>query len=307
MFIPGEQVRGLLCSDAERYIICAPFIKRGAFTALLQCIPQSENSTIEVYTRWVPAEVAAGVSDLEVYEICASRRNTNLYLTDGLHAKLFAADQACLVGSANVTDRALGWIYPSNIELLIPSVIEEPSVANLVQRLQRFSERATAEKKAEVAEAAANLTSIDLPEAVELEDGERKARKWLPNCRKPQLIFRLYTSGHLRGELSSMASAAEEDLRFLNPPNGLDSVEFDEFVRQLLRSLPLFEELLRLVARDELVNGVGRRLIQSLEKSNLTEEELENYWSNVREWLIHFYKFRAEASEFRIVAGMRDE
>jgi len=47
-------------------------------------------------------------------------KEPELYIRQDLHAKFFAADDRCLVGSANVTSAALGWREPANLELLIP-------------------------------------------------------------------------------------------------------------------------------------------------------------------------------------------
>ena len=69
-------------------------------------------------TRWRLADLLAGVADLGVYD-AAVAKGAHLYLRYDLHAKLFVADDRCLVGSANVTDTALGWRSPENLELLV--------------------------------------------------------------------------------------------------------------------------------------------------------------------------------------------
>ena len=54
-------------------------------------------------TRWLPREIAAGVSDPEILDVLEERGNFTLTLVDNLHAKIYVADENCLVGSSNVT------------------------------------------------------------------------------------------------------------------------------------------------------------------------------------------------------------
>ena len=100
MFAPGEQIRELLRTECDEYLICAPFIKVGPLKALLSCIPYGEEALVAVYTRWFAAEVAAGVTDLEVFDLCLERPGTILYLVNSLHAKLYRAGEQCLVPKA---------------------------------------------------------------------------------------------------------------------------------------------------------------------------------------------------------------
>ncbi|GEM_PF-2910276 len=305
MFVPGEQVQELFEVETDKYLICAPFIKKQALKAILKNIPDRQEIRVDIYTRWNAHEVAAGVSDLEVFDICAERQNTGLSLVEGLHAKLFLAGDECLVGSANVTDTAFGWIYPSNIELLVRVPTSDPSVAQLLRRLQQFSEEATSSIRIQVANEAAAIQAISLPDARESDTESRDITRWLPNCIKPELVYRAYRSKQLTGEIEATRQAAYDDLRFLNPPIGLNREQFSVFIQHALRSMPLFEELLRLVERDELVNGIGRDLINQMYGDERTTRPGEAFWPNVREWLMHFFGLRAEPHDYRIVAGSK--
>ena len=131
--------------------------------------------------------------------------------------------------------------------------------------------------------------------------------RWLPRCRKPALVFRIYQSTPLPNELESTRLAAAQDLRYLNPPLGLSREQFDDAVRALLRTLPVFQELLALVETDGLRNGIGRKVVDKIYAVSDGNFESERSWSNIREWLIHFFRFRAEPHEYRIVAGTQDD
>ena len=307
MFAPGEQIRELLRTECDEYLICAPFIKVGPLKALLSCIPYGEEALVAVYTRWFAAEVAAGVTDLEVFDLCLERPGTTLYLVNSLHAKLYRAGEQCLVGSANVTDTALGWVYPSNTELILETSSKEPAIVSLENRLEIERCEASTAERDKIRLWAAELETTEFFDARNALENDRVTTKWLPRCRKPGLVFRIYQSTPLPNELESMRLAATQDLHYLNPPVGLSKEQFEDAVRALLRTLPVFQELLTLVETDGLRNGVGRKVVDKIYALSDGDFESERYWSNIREWLIHFFGFRAEPHEYRIVAGTQDD
>ena len=90
---------------------------------------------VRIVTRWRAREVAAGVSDLAVFEITNDRRNTALDLLDDLHAKLYLADNKGLIGSANLTAPALGWATRNNVEILMAVRRGDPDVERLLKTL----------------------------------------------------------------------------------------------------------------------------------------------------------------------------
>ena len=131
----------------------------------------------QIITRWRAKEIAAGVSDLDVLQVAHDRPNTELALLDDLHAKLYLADEQCLVGSANLTGSALGWSNRSNIEILIPARQIDAEVAFLLERL-RAATPATTDIRSEVEAAAAALQSVVLDEAQDMTE-ENEARRFL--------------------------------------------------------------------------------------------------------------------------------
>ena len=124
----GDVLVGHLSGARTRVLLCAPFIKAGVLKRLLTVIPTSV--TLDVVTRWRPEEIAAGVSDLEIYDLVFDRSGGSLRLLDNLHAKIYVADEAVLAGSANLTATALGWCDDPNIELLTLIPITDPAIAN---------------------------------------------------------------------------------------------------------------------------------------------------------------------------------
>ena len=116
---PGSQLEAL-CSQAHREILLvAPFIKVNTLAGY--SIPSVNSVKVQCVTRWRPDEIAIGVSDLDVWLLIKERRDSSLWLRSDLHAKYYRGDDEVLVGSANLTDAALGWSHHPNLELLIAS------------------------------------------------------------------------------------------------------------------------------------------------------------------------------------------
>ena len=114
----GSRIRALFENTEDDVSIIAPFIKIDALRSLLKVVPSGIH--LRCVTRWLPEEVAIGVSDLEILDLLEERGNFSLALVDSLHAKLYIAGDRCLVGSANVTLAGLGEGGDSNnIEILV--------------------------------------------------------------------------------------------------------------------------------------------------------------------------------------------
>lgn len=63
-----------LCSKANREVLLvAPFIKASVIEILLDKI--SPGVSLKCITRWIPEEIVAGVSDLEVWNLVQNRAN----------------------------------------------------------------------------------------------------------------------------------------------------------------------------------------------------------------------------------------
>src|SRR3546814_20286660 len=82
----GDALLALLSSATEPVFLIAPFIKQDAMARLLGAIP--DDIAVTCVTRWRPDEIAAGVSDLEVFDLIRARASGTLLLQPHLHAKL---------------------------------------------------------------------------------------------------------------------------------------------------------------------------------------------------------------------------
>ena len=140
MIPPGEQIASLLESAKNSALIVAPFMRSDALSKLLNHVPNGVETII--VTRWRLADLLSGASDLNVYDL-ADATNADLLLRSNLHAKLFAADNKCLAGSANVTLSALGWLKPANLELLISVRRDDARIVEFERELKAGAVRAT--------------------------------------------------------------------------------------------------------------------------------------------------------------------
>ena len=104
-----------LCSDAQRLIIAAPYIKADALAKVLAVVRPAASLTC--ITRWHPNDLAVGASDVECRAI-VTKRGGSFRLHPSLHAKYYQIDDVVLIGSANLTSSAMGWAPHSNLEIL---------------------------------------------------------------------------------------------------------------------------------------------------------------------------------------------
>jgi len=105
--------------QARKGLICSPYYTNDGFTYIGDFLKKGEY--IEFWTRLNIIDWASGFADLpELVEILLNFQkrgaDASLYIHDNLHAKLYIADErTCLLGSANLTARALN----TNVELLL--------------------------------------------------------------------------------------------------------------------------------------------------------------------------------------------
>src|SRR5262249_9020279 len=107
-----------LCVQAKGrklVLAIAPFLQRAAMEKLLKAVPWSDSPI--VLTRWRAADIASGVSDIEVYPLLKPR-GFRFMVNDSIHLKLFVFnDGSGFVTSANITATGLGLHSSPNIEV----------------------------------------------------------------------------------------------------------------------------------------------------------------------------------------------
>lgn len=281
-----------LCNEAEREVVLvAPFIK----TESLRHLITNLKSDVELHcvTRWRPEEIVAGVSDLEVWCLLREREKSALWLRTDLHAKYYRADDApCLVGSANLTQSALGWSMQPNLEILVP--IPQLSLANF--ELQLFSGcikvnemlyRHMQTVVAQMPDIVRLPSHLPLP-TLDLTEGTARVplEAWIPTLRHPANLFLAYS-----GQLDTLGSASQRaallDLDALQIPPMLEKKAFEQYVGAMLLQKPIIQAI------DEFVViarrfGAVTNLLSHLPCHQNTDFNATYAWQTLMRWLLFF-------------------
>ena len=292
MISDGERLKFFLEKAKIKVVLCAPFIKEKVLQTILEVVPESV--PVQIVTRWRAKEVAAGISDLEVFHIAKERSNTTLALLDDLHAKLYLADEQCLVGSANLTGSALGWAKRSNIELLIQAKPTDINVAFLLRQL-KTAIPATLERLSEIEAELTVLKSTVLDEGQDM-TGDIGLRKlaWLPRCAAPDKLWEIYNDPLTTTVVENTKKDGRSDLRDLQIHHGLSKSEFEVAVQNSLLLMPALNQII-----DEVPQGVkdsrGEALIARI-RPKYEEQKLQKQWYIVREWIGQFFQDKFEVA-----------
>lgn len=281
----------LLCAAACRNsaTLVAPFIKAQVLTSLLQSLDQRVE--LKIYTRWRADEVAAGVSDLEVFELIESRPAASLRLCDALHAKLYCFDDIVLLGSANLTNTALGWSRHPNIELL-RRVKRSRFITAFEKWLYEKSVPATSVIRDVIHKAAEELrrTNPLYWEASEAIANGSIPPSWLPRLRRPQLLWKRYSNPKV--ELTEAAADQfADDIVSVGAVSGLDREALIACVRAVLLQHPLVIEIDALVETPQRFGAI-RTTVRSYLRTNGVDRDASEATQTLIRWLIHFFPDR---------------
>ena len=221
-----------------------------------------------------------------------------MLLWPSLHAKYYRADSRCLIGSANLTAKALGWTHPSNIELLIEAPATHPRLVAFEQHAVAEAQPATAELHALAVAAAEKIRqerdwpdqTMEGKDDVLLLDGvvEERTSSWLPSLRHPSDLYRAY-SGPLDDLTSAARIAALRDLAVLDPPTGLSAETFPVVIAALLLQMPVIARIDAFVATSQRFGAV-RDLIAF--EQGISKKEASAAWQATMRWLLYFFPGR---------------
>lgn len=292
MVSDGERIKNLVQGASHSVVLCAPFIKSKVLSTVLGVIPS--NVHVQIVTRWSPIEIATGVSDLEVYDVAIDRQNTELRLLEELHAKIYIADDQCLVGSANLTARALGWAEVHNIELMIQTDTSNPSVMNLLRHL-KGSEPVTLATKKNMEDAVKNVESIDLTKVEEMTgDEDSRRRVWLPRCAAPEKLYEIYNDPGTKIVAEGTKKDGSSDLKDLCVSKGLSPGDFSVSIQDSLLIMPAFARIVEIVPQG-ITDESGIDLIAK-ERPELDDVDVPDQWRIVRDWIRVFFGDRFEVA-----------
>ena len=285
-----------LCAEANREVLLvAPFIKASVLERLLNQI--SSDVSLKCITRWFPEEIVAGVSDLEVWSLIQNRPNSSLWLRPDLHAKYYRADNRCLAGSANLTNKALGWSDCPNLELLVTLPADEPTVQAFEAELLKacipvtedlFEQMSLAvQLLAEQAHnAIATSYKVEISEEITAINNCVSVDAWLPNLRNPEDLYIAYC-GQTKKLSTASKIAALTDLRSLPVIPNLPPKVFRAYIGTLLLQKPIIQKVDSFVKTPQRFGAV-KNLLNSLPCVANPHFNAERAWQTLMRWLLYF-------------------
>jgi len=289
---PGELVRAILRGGGDEVAIIAPFIKVEALRSVLAAVPQS--SRIRCVTRWLPRDIAAGVSDPEIINVLEERGDFSLSLVDVLHAKLYIGGDKCLVGSSNVTFSGLGEARErSNIEVLVTVSVDDPGVTEVLNEISRAERMATRDD----ASMARRLADSLSPLLGRSSDG---AGAWFPRSRRPERAYEVYRNVPV-GYLASAEKILLRDVAMANIQPGFNEHEFKTSMRSLLSRIPFSREIL---TQGEDVTLTRADAQSYLEVVSAGEFSVDDLWRSFVSWMSYFYSDQVMKQEIADI-GLR--
>lgn len=291
-----------LCADArDEVLLVAPFIKAFVIQELLAKI--HANVSVNCVTRWYPEEILMGVSDLEIWPLIQERPNTSLWLRADLHAKYYRADRECLIGSANLTAKALGWTSSPNLELLVQlkannlTLIEFES--NLLLNCIRVDDNIFEQMSSTVQllkEQHLDMNNFFAPETSPLTKYYPLVsniiflENWLPNLRNPEDLYLAY-SGHEENLTATSRDAAYQDLSAFSVVPNFSKKAFEACIATLLLQKPIIQKVDSFVAIPQRFGAV-RDLLNSLPCSYSPNFDADRAWQTLIRWLLYFLPSR---------------
>jgi hypothetical protein len=226
-------------------------------------------------------------------DLLADRAHARILLHPFLHAKVYLADTTrALVGSANVTESALGLGERSNREVLVEIEPVPTTLLVFIRRLEREGIPASAEIRRELERVAERL----VPAGPLSEVGSQllpvgTKQEWFPSLRNPERLYRLYCSIQ-EASSGDEYEAALDDLAELCLPETPQEAEFRQAVAQRLGSYPqirALDEFVKLPRRfGELTDWVKRRATRQASDHETYQRRIQN----LIRWLLFFFPER---------------
>ncbi|ELS01833.1 hypothetical protein Xen7305DRAFT_00015400 [Xenococcus sp. PCC 7305] len=226
------------------------------------------------------------------------RPNSSLWLRPDLHAKYYRADDCCLVGSANLTGKALGWSDCANLELLVALSANEPTIKSFEIELLKacipvtedlFEQMSLAVKL--LAEQTSNLVASNSSKLEFLESNLTtqdliNVNTWLPTLRNPEDLYLAYC-GQTEKLTSASKIAASTDLRSLSIIPNLSQKVFKAYIGTLLLQKPIIQKVDSFVKFPQRFGAV-RDFLNSLPCATILYFDAERAWQTLMRWLLYF-------------------
>jgi hypothetical protein len=295
-------LKKFLAAEEGLITIVSPFIKRAALEQAFSSVQL--DTPVELFTRWLPIEVAMGVSDLSVFDWASERGHARVLLLRELHAKAYIRGTRAAIGSANLTGRGMGWAYNPNLELLLAVPKDTPEIVRMLDILRSRSIPATGSIRRAIQDAADRIgdhvrldqLSAAGDQGVDEEAVGHGSSGWIPATSEPRRLFDAYSPSGGISILQSTQEDADKDLAYLQVPEGYSRQRFIGHVRAVFMQSSVFKVVDSALQKG---NHAESALMADL---GLTSDQAALGWVILVEWLTYFFRdrYRAEAPEAAI-------
>ena len=306
IILPGDALLDIVRAVRDHLVIVAPYIKTAALQKVIDEVSNGPAS-LTCITRWLPEDIAAGVCDLDILDVIEGFSGGKLLVHPHLHAKYYRGDSRCLVGSANLTSRGLGWTTPANVELLIELPADSDSLLEWEIALFDAAIPATQELQENIRrEADRLLASGALPQPPEVgqsTNDEALTSQWVPLCPTPEHLWSVYLGQGPDKMVTSAWEAAQKDLASLSVPKGLTKNLFESYITNIFKQMPVIAEIDGLAS-----NGVSDSQAQMFLEDRLGEAApypVDMTWRVIKTWFTYFLQqaYRLEVEQEVLVKG----
>lgn len=245
-----EELFELNAKDAITVYVIAPFIKLSTIEWLFELI--SPNAKIFVLTRARVMDFVLGVSDLEAWKLIWTREGV-INIQQSLHAKYYRFDDRVILGSANLTESAIGrTIYPNQELLMVSSYTDDFKYienelfqdATLADQAlyDRLNEKVNKLKVDPIVNEFERKSSRCLSENDQQIVKFKLPTGWCFRSKNPQLLWRYFNSPSSLD--LEQKQAAEHDLCLLKiPTTSYDEGQLRELVAHRLMKWDLLAKL----------------------------------------------------------------
>lgn len=281
----GDRIVAAATASTGTVMLVAPFIKEATLRRLVERMP---TTGVICVTRWVPEEIVAGVSDLEIWELFRAVGHRSLYLRPDLHAKYYRFGDVVFAGSANLTARALGWCAAPNLEFLYKLDAADAEAESFERSLLSGAVHVDQRIFDDMAQAVSVLARDESAgPLITLARNDARLESWCPALSHPEYLYDCYRGREGR-VLSSLYADGQEDLKVLDVPSGLALAEFRAFIASRLRTLPVVGHVDSSAVLG-IDSGVGQAVARSFGLGNGERRSCTGMeWAALKAWLLHF-------------------
>ena len=264
-----------LCRSATQVLLAAPYMKVNALAKVLGQLPRQAQVTC--VTRWNPLDICTGASDVGCRTLVKDFGGY-FRLHPTLHAKYFRLDDRVLVGSANLTDSAMGWTRLPNLEILChpDAGFESHTLENRLLEESREIQDSEFRLWQALEGTKERSFAVSGPNASALE-------YWKPGTRDPRNLELSYANQEERIASYDEQRLARSDLAALSIPPGLSTQEVRTWVSACLLSAPFPCAVVQQGASNAAT--IHRILAQTFQ---LSMRQARRDTETVQNWLRHF-------------------